>query len=45
LSDVGVPRDELDTVAHVVHDVMTHHPRAGLEVSLEEIVGVLVAAY
>ena len=45
LSDVGVPREELDPVARVVYDVMTHHPRAGLEVSLEEVVAVLVAAY
>jgi hypothetical protein len=29
----------------VVHEVMTHHPRAGLELSLDEVAAVLVAAY
>ena len=45
LSEVGVPRDELGAVAAVVHDVMTRHPRVGLEVSRDEVAAVLAAAY
>ena len=45
LRDVGVPQGELEAVAAVVHDVMTHHPRVGLDVSLDEVAAVLAAAY
>ena len=44
LRDVGVPREELGDVAGVVHEAMTHHPRVGLEVSLDEVGAGLVAA-
>jgi len=45
LRDVGVPHAELEAAAAVVHDVMTHHPRVGLDVSLDEVAAVLAAAY
>jgi alcohol dehydrogenase class IV len=45
LRDVGVPHEELGDVAAVVHEVMTHHPRVGLEVSLAEVSAMLTAAY
>ena len=45
LSAVGVPRGELEGVAAVVHDVMSHHPRVGHAVSLDEIAAVLAAAF
>src|SRR6185369_13034858 len=40
LSAVGVPRDELASVAAVVHDVMSRHPRVGHEVTLDDITSV-----
>jgi len=45
LRDVGVPSEELGDVAGVVHEVMTHHPRVGVEVSLDEVAAVLMAAF
>jgi maleylacetate reductase len=45
LSAVGVSQGELDDVAAVVHDVMSHAVRVGHVVTPAEIVGVLSAAY
>jgi len=45
LSAVGVPRDELGSVAAVVHDVMSHHPRVGHAVTFDEVAAVLAAAF
>ena len=45
LSSVGVERDELESVAVVVHDVMSHHPRVGHTVTRAEIAAVLAAAF
>jgi len=45
LSAVGVPRAELDGVAAVVHDVVSHAPRVGHALTRDEIAGVLSAAY
>ena len=45
LSAVGVPRGELAGVAAVVHDVMSHHGRAGHAVSLADVTAVLEAAF
>jgi alcohol dehydrogenase len=45
LSAVGVKRDELESVAAVVHDVMSHHGRVGHAVTLGEVRAVLDAAF
>ena len=45
LSAVGVPREELASVAAVVHEVMSHHPRVGHAVTRDEIHAVLAAAF
>jgi alcohol dehydrogenase len=45
LAEVGVPREELDEVAAVVHEVVSQHPRAGAAVSRADIRTVLAAAY
>jgi alcohol dehydrogenase len=45
LSEVGVARGELESVAAVVHDVMRHHPRVGHAVTLDDVAAVLAAAY
>ena len=45
LSAVGVPRAELDGVAAVVHDAMTHALRVGHAVTLAEVSSVLAAAF
>lgn len=45
LSAVGVERDELESVAVVVHDMMSHHGRVGHAVTLDEVRAVLAAAF
>jgi len=45
LREVGVPQEGLDDLASVVHEVMSHHPRAGAAVSHADIRAVLAAAY
>ena len=45
LSAVGVEPDELESVAVVVHDVMSHHGRVGHAVTLDEVRAVLAAAF
>lgn len=45
LSAVGVPEGELDGVAAVVHDVMSHAARVGHAVTLTEVRDVLSAAF
>ena len=45
LSSVGVEREELESVAAVVHDVMSHHGRVGHALTLPEVAAVLAAAF
>jgi alcohol dehydrogenase len=45
LSAVGVPRDGVATVAAIVRDALTHAPRVGHDLTLDEIVAVLEAAH
>ncbi len=45
LSAVGVKREELESVAAVVHEVMSHHGRVGHTVTLAEVRAVLDAAF
>jgi len=45
LSAVGVPQEELESVAAVVHGVMGEHPRVGHQVSRAGISAVLAAAF
>jgi alcohol dehydrogenase class IV len=45
LSAVGVPRADLDGVAEVVHDAMSHALRVGHAVTLAEVSSVLAAAF
>jgi alcohol dehydrogenase class IV len=45
LSSVGVKREELESVASVVHDVMSHHGRVGHAVTLDDVRAVLDAAF
>ena len=45
LSAVGVRRDELASVAAVVHGVMCQHPRVGHTVTLDDVAAVLSAAF
>ena len=45
LSAVGVPRSELQGVAAVVHDVMSHALRVGHVATVDEILALLNAAY
>ena len=45
LSDVGVGRQELASLAAVVHEVMSRHPRVAHDATLPEIAAVLDAAW
>jgi alcohol dehydrogenase len=45
LSAVGVPQEELESVAAIVHGVMSEHPRVGHEVPRPDVVAVLRAAF